>query len=115
MPLRISPEYLVSAFKYFFERVKIHSVKDQMMILNHFVERIDIYEDHIKITYKIKNALGQTLSGTVERMSLTRTNGAFSTSLSTYYYVRSYSLKARGPLFTNDDFIKYTLSTKTYQ
>ena len=76
MPLRISPEYLVSAFKYFFERVKIHSVKDQMMILNHFVERIDIYEDHIKITYKIKNALGQTLSGTVERMSLTRTNGA---------------------------------------
>jgi len=115
MPLKINAEYLVSAFKYFFERVKIHSVKDQMMILNHFVERIDIYEDHIKITYKIKNALGQTLSGTIERMSLTRTQGAFSTSLSTYYSVRSYSLKARGPLFTNDDFIKYTLSTKTYQ
>lgn len=115
MPLKISPEYLVSAFKYFFEKVKVKSVKDQMMILNHFVERIDIYEDHIKITYKIKNALGQTLSGTQERMSLTRTQGAFSTSLSTYYSVRSYSLKASRALFSNDDFIKYTLSTTTYQ
>jgi len=115
MPVKIDAQYLVSAFKYFFERVKLHSVKDQMMILNHFVERIDIYEDHVKITYKIKNALGQTLSATQGILCLTRTNGAFSTSLNTYYSVKSYSLKARNELFNGDDFIKYTLSSSTNQ
>ena len=108
-PLKISAEYLVSAFKYYFERVKLSSVRDQMMILNHFVERIDIYEDHIKITYKIKNALGEPLTGSNERMCLNGTKRAYSTLLSTYYRVKSYSLKANSELFSSSDFMYYRL------
>ena len=80
MPAKISPEYLVSAFKYFFEKVKLHSIKDQMMILNYFVERITIYRDKLVITYKIKNTLGEPVEGQ-ERMSLTCTRGASALTL----------------------------------
>lgn len=109
MPAKISPEYLVSAFKYFFEKVKLHSIKDQMMILNYFVERITIYRDKLVITYKIKNTLGEPVEGQ-ERMSLTCTRGAFSTLLNTYYRISSYSLKANQRLVSSSDFIKYTIT-----
>ncbi len=112
MPLKLSPEFLVSAFRYFFEKVKTKSVKDQMMILNHFVERISIYEDKIVITYKIKNALGESITGEQERMCLTGTRGAFSTLLDTYYRVRSYSLKANQELLSSSDFLYYRLRTE---
>ena len=111
---KIDPEYLVSAFRYYFERSHLDSTKDRLMILNYFVDRVTLYRDKMVITYKIKNTLGEPIQGE-SNMSLTRTNGAYSTLLNTYYRISSYSLKSGNELVKSSDFMYYRLDNTRIQ